>query len=73
MAGVPWLPPGALIQPQYDRSRRAGFSLQHLRPAVAKKKRHDVVFFVKTAWQDAMRSTSDLRSPRKNDTMSCFS
>jgi hypothetical protein len=25
------------------------------------------------AWQDAMRSTSKLRLPRKNDTMSCFS
>jgi hypothetical protein len=27
----------------------------------------------KIAWQDAMRSTSKLRLPRKNDTMSCFS
>jgi hypothetical protein len=64
----------------------AGCHAQHQQTAFAKKKRHDVVFFVNTArfgvrgacprciaWQDAMRSTSKLRLPRKNDTMSCFS
>jgi hypothetical protein len=61
----------------------AGCHAQHQRPAVAKKKQQDAVFVVKTArfgvrgarprwfaWQDAMRSTSDLRSPRKNSRMS---
>jgi hypothetical protein len=64
----------------------AGCHAGHQQTAFAKKKRHDVVFFVNTArfgvrvgplvvlaWQDAMRSTSKPRLPRKNDTMSCFS
>jgi hypothetical protein len=64
----------------------AGCHAQHQQTAFAKKKRQDVVFFVNTAhfgvrgarprrsaWQDAMRSTSKLRLPRKNDRMSCFS
>jgi hypothetical protein len=66
----------------------AGCHAQHQQTAFAKKKQHDAVFFVNTAtpalgtwpappspiaWQDAMRSTSKLRLPRKNSTMLCFS
>jgi hypothetical protein len=64
----------------------AGCHAQHQQTAFAKKKSHDAMFFVKTvrfgvrgarprrwAWQDAMRSTSKLRLPRKNRTMRCFS
>jgi hypothetical protein len=64
----------------------AGCHAQHQQTAFAKQKRQDVVFCVNTArfgvrgarprwfaWQDAMRSTSKLRLPSKNDTMSCFS
>jgi hypothetical protein len=59
----------------------AGCRAQHQRAALAKKKSHDAMFFVNqetmffmnTARQDAERSTSERRSPRKNRTMRCFS
>jgi hypothetical protein len=43
---------------------------QHQQPEVAKKKRHEAVFFVKPL---AKRSTSSRRLPRKNGTKPCFS
>jgi hypothetical protein len=64
----------------------AGCEAQQQQTAFAKRKWQDAMFRVKTArfgvrgasprwvaWQDAVRSTSKLRLPRKNDTMSCFS
>jgi hypothetical protein len=64
----------------------AGCHAQHQQTAFAKKTSHDAMVFVKsapahlpipapslTAWQDAMRSTSKLRLPRKHRTMRWFS
>jgi hypothetical protein len=66
----------------------AGIHAKHQQSEIAKKKQQDAVFFVKhpprasadprlpsrrTAWQEAMRSTSNRRLPRKNSRMLCFS
>jgi hypothetical protein len=50
--------------------REAVSHAQHQQPEVAKKKRHEAVFFVKPL---ATRSTSNRRLPRKNGTKPCFS
>jgi hypothetical protein len=50
--------------------REAVSDASHQQPEVAKKKRHDAVFFVKPL---ATLHTSNRRLPRKNGTTPCFS